>query len=64
MRMTVCLFQTGADSAFVGWVNGVYSAGRLVAAPLFGYWAERRSFREAICVDMVLFVVGTCTQPG
>lgn len=58
-QLTLPTHKMGSDSAFVGWVNGMYSAGRLVAAPLFGYWAERRTFREAIFVNLILFVLGT-----
>jgi len=52
------VIQTGANSAFVGYVNGAYSAARLVSAPLFGYWAEKRGFRESVIVNLVIFIVG------
>jgi len=50
--------QAGGSSSFVGWTNGVYSVGRLVAAPLFGWWGERRTYLEAILVNLSIFVVG------
>lgn len=53
--------QAGADAAFVGWANGLYSVGRLVAAPLFGWWSEQRSYREAIVVNLCIFIFGADT---
>jgi len=52
------IYSTGSGSSFVGWVNGMYALGRLIAAPLFGYWAEKRTFREAILINLVLFCIG------
>lgn len=32
--------------------------GRLVAAPLFGWWCEQRTYREAILINLTLFFIG------
>ena len=50
--------QQGANSAFVGYVNAAYSAARLISAPLFGYWAEKRTFKESVIVNLAIFIVG------
>jgi len=55
---SIQLSQQGANSAFVGYVNGAYSAARLISAPLFGYWAERRTFKESVVINLAIFVVG------
>ncbi len=42
----------------MGWINGLYSVGRLLAAPLFGWWSEQRTYREAVLVNLLQFVIG------
>jgi len=56
--LMMCFFwrQGLIVASLVGWM--VYSAGRLAAAPLFGYWAEKRGFREAMFINLILFIIG------
>jgi len=30
----------------------------MISAPLFGYWAEKRTFKESVIVNLAIFIVG------
>lgn len=46
-----------STTSFLGWVVAAYSAGQLVASPLFGLWADHRPTREPLLVSLLINVV-------
>ncbi len=44
----------GGDARDLGLANAGFSAGRLLAAPLFGYWMDRRNTGEVVLFSMIL----------
>jgi DHA1 family multidrug resistance protein-like MFS transporter len=52
------LEAVGAPDYLNGWAVSANSLGTFLASPLFGWWADKRTFREVFIVSLVLMVVG------
>jgi len=51
------LKQVGAEDFLNGWAVAVNSLGTFLASPLFGYWADRGSFRIVFLAALLIMLV-------
>eukprot|EP01127_Copromyxa_protea_P014306 TRINITY_DN3962_c0_g1_i1.p1 TRINITY_DN3962_c0_g1~~TRINITY_DN3962_c0_g1_i1.p1 ORF type:complete len:512 (-),score=104.05 TRINITY_DN3962_c0_g1_i1:34-1353(-) len=49
--------QVGGDEYLNGWAVATNSLGTFIASPLFGWWADKRNFREVFIFSLVLMVL-------
>jgi len=52
------LEEVKAPSYLNGWAVAANSLGTFLASPLFGWWADRRTFREVFLVSLILMALG------
>jgi len=52
------LTSVNAPSYLNGWAVAANSLGTFLASPLFGWWADKRTFREVFLVSLILMAFG------
>eukprot|EP00164_Ancoracysta_twista_P010324 GFYU01015524.1.p1 GENE.GFYU01015524.1~~GFYU01015524.1.p1 ORF type:complete len:540 (+),score=73.89 GFYU01015524.1:77-1696(+) len=58
------LQELGGTKTDLGWAVAAIVLGRLVAAPVLGYWCNHRPYREVILFSLLMFLFGNLLYAG
>ena len=50
--------RSGDEIGF-GWAMAIFSVGRIVGSPVIGYWADKRSQKEALLGSIAIIALGS-----
>ena len=49
--------EVGGQEYLNGWAVAANSLGTFIASPVFGWWADKRNFREVFIFSLVIMVL-------